>query len=489
MVLLSLPDGDDNLLRWRAMDLVGNGPVLSAEFLIKVDTINVTYSGAVPDSNVWLKELLVECGVTIRDMDGAGIEVASIQYRVSHANLSGYGTWQSWGASVNDAQEITVRQDITMGDSAFNYVQWRAKDIAGNGYTTSPHYKVRVDISPIWFEDFTPDAGPHGQSEIEVAVNVSDGLGGSGVDLSSIDYRVYTDGEWGAWTGVGMTGSSSHNRFSIKVTLADGEDNRVQFRGADVAGNGPTTSSEHVLAVDTTGPVWGSATPGPEEKQPDGEVTVTVTLSDAIAGVDLTSVQYRFGTEGTASWGAWQAVTASPSGDGFRVEVAITFAPGRDNVVQFRASDVLSNAAESEVASVWVNRAPTAAIESPVGTEVYRDRDEVTLNASGSDDPDGDALNYTWYIDLQVDPVGHGRVLEVNLPVGTYNVTLVVTDDDGAQDTTSVLVTVERYIPPSTNTAGVLWWLLLLIIIAVVLLATFVAMRRRKEMNEWEEIQ
>jgi len=490
MVLLSLPDGDDNLLRWRATDLVGNGPVMSPELVIKVDTINVTYTGAVPGSDVWLIQLLVECGVTIRDMDGAGIEVASIQYRVSHANLSGYGGWQAWGASVGDAQEVTVRQDIAMGDSAFNYVQWRAKDIAGNGYTTSPHYRVRVDVSPIWFDDFAPDAGPHGQSRIEVEVNVSDGLAGSGVDLASIEYRVFTGGEWGGWAPVGMTGSSAHNRFSVVVTLADGEDNRVQFRGADVAGNGPTESAEHVLAVDTTGPVWGVATPGPEEKQPSTEVTVSITLSDAIAGLDLASVQYRFGTEGTASWSAWQAATARPAGaGGFLVEVALSLAPGRDNVVQFRASDALSNGGESEVASVWVNRVPSASIASPVVSEVYRDRDEVTLNATGSGDPDGDDLNYTWYIDLQAEPVGHGRVLEVNLPVGVYNVTLVVTDDDGAQDTTSVQVTVERYVPPSSSTGGNLWWILFVLILAVVLLATFVIWRRRAEMSEWEEIE
>ncbi|NIP36777.1 MAG: hypothetical protein GWN18_17580, partial [Thermoplasmata archaeon] len=68
---------------------------------------------------------------------------------ISHANLSGYGDWQSWDSSTGDSQEISVSQLMAMGDSPYNFVQWRAKDIAGNGYTTSPHYRVRVDATPI----------------------------------------------------------------------------------------------------------------------------------------------------------------------------------------------------------------------------------------------------------------------------------------------------------------------------------------------------
>ncbi|NIP36776.1 MAG: hypothetical protein GWN18_17575, partial [Thermoplasmata archaeon] len=42
MVLLTIPDGADNYVRWRATDLVGNGPAISSNLRIMVDTINVT---------------------------------------------------------------------------------------------------------------------------------------------------------------------------------------------------------------------------------------------------------------------------------------------------------------------------------------------------------------------------------------------------------------------------------------------------------------
>jgi hypothetical protein len=490
LVLLTIPDGEDNFVRWRARDLVGNGPAISADLRIKVDTINVTYTDAFPDPNDWHTVVSVECGVTIRDMDGAGIQVSSIQYRVSHSNLSGYDDWQPWGVSLEDTQEISVSHLITMGDTPYNYVQWRAKDIAGNGYTTSPHYKVRVDTNPIVFDSFSPDVGPHGTSIIECAINVSDGVMGSGVLLASIDYRYHTGNEWSEWTSVGMEGVSAHNRFSVMVTFEDGENNRIQFRGSDLAGNGPSTSAEHYLTVDTTGPEFEVISPGPEEKQPGALVTVTVSVSDLISGINASAVQYRFGTEGSSSMGEWLTAQVSEVRPGtYTAQVPIEFAPGVDNLVQFRAADVLGNMAESLEGAIWVNRAPVADINSPSVDQVYRDNDLVTLNGTLSSDPDDDDLNYTWYIDLQVDPVGYGKVLETDLPVGIYNVTLVVTDDVGAEDTVSVQVTVEQYIPPSTESGGMTWWYLLALLLAILVVAGVIIYKRRQDqMEEWEEL-
>jgi hypothetical protein len=489
MVLLTIPDGDDNFVRWRATDLVGNGPATSAAMRIKVDTINVTYTNAFPDGDDWHTSVQVDCGVTIRDEDGAGIEAATIQWRVSHSNLSGYGDWQTWGASTGDLQEISVSQLITMGDSPYNYVQWRAKDLAGNGYTTSPHYRVRVDITPIHFSDLFPEVGPHGVATILCGANVTDGEQGSGIALSSIDFRVFTGGEWGEWINIGMSGSSQHNRISAEATFDDGENNRIQFRGLDVAGNGPAMSEEHYLTVDTTGPEFGDIAPGVEEKQPGSEVLVTITVTDAIVGVDGSAFEYRFGTEGEDSMGEWMEATLTSSGPStFQAEVSIDFAPGVENVVQFRAVDLLGHGAESQVGHIWVNRAPHAYIKTPTAEDVYRENEEVTLNATLSSDPDEDALNYTWYHDLQVDPIGYGKLLDVNLPVGVYNVTLVVTDDTGAQDEISVLVTVEEYIPPTTETSNVLWWVLLVVVMASIGVAVFVMNRRKGAMDEWEEV-
>jgi hypothetical protein len=490
MVLLTIPDGADNFVRWRATDLVGNGPAVSANMRIKVDTINVTYTDAFPGPDEWMTVLQVEAGVTIRDEDGAGIEVASIQYRVSHSNLSGYGEWQTFTILTGDAQEISVSQLIEMGDSPYNYVQWKARDIAGNGFTTSPHYRVRVDITPIRFFDMFPDVGPHGMATLLFGANVTDGEQGSGIALGTVEYRVYTGGEWSEWMTVGMSGSSQHNRISAEATFEDGENNRAQFRGLDVAGNGPAMSEELYLTVDTTGPEFRNFTPASDEKQANGLVQVSITLQEYISGLDGDSVKYRFKVSLDDPWGEWldaEEVTNTPPSDHL-AQATIQLEPGMENIIQFKASDMLGNEAVSSESTVWVNRAPHAYIKTPTSDDVYRDNEVVTLNGTLSSDPDDDQLNYTWYHDLQVDPIGHGRMLDASLPVGIYNITLVVSDDVGAVDEISVLVTVEKYIPPTTETSSVIWWILIIVVLASVMGAGFIIWKRRGVMDEWEEV-
>jgi serine protease len=73
----------------------------------------------------------------------------------------------------------------------------------------------------------------------------------------------------------------------------------------------------------------------------------------------------------------------------------------------------------------------------------------VTLNGSGSYDPDGEIMSYVW--NEGNSELGTGVTLTVELAVGIHTITLTVTDDDGATDTDEAVVTVNPK-PPEKRT-------------------------------------
>lgn len=94
------------------------------------------------------------------------------------------------------------------------------------------------------------------------------------------------------------------------------------------------------------------------------------------------------------------------------------------------------------------NRPPVADAGGDVTVECASpDGASVTLDGSGSSDPDGDELDHEW-LDPDGEVIAAGETAGVTLPVGTHTVTLRVTDEDGASDTDEVVVTVEDTTPP-----------------------------------------
>ena len=100
------------------------------------------------------------------------------------------------------------------------------------------------------------------------------------------------------------------------------------------------------------------------------------------------------------------------------------------------------------------NQAPTAAVSAtPISGDAPL---PVTLDGSGSTDPDGTIVSYGW--DFGDTQTGTGvTVNHIYTASGTYTVTLTVTDDDGATGTATTTITVTDPPPPNqAPTASVL---------------------------------
>ncbi|MDP6943648.1 MAG: PKD domain-containing protein, partial [Myxococcota bacterium] len=100
-----------------------------------------------------------------------------------------------------------------------------------------------------------------------------------------------------------------------------------------------------------------------------------------------------------------------------------------------------------DVVVTFANRPPVANAGPPVAIECGT-ATEVTLDGSGSSDPDGDPLSYVW-TDQNLTPVGLDALVTVPVSPGTVTYTLTVEDDEGLQDQDTIQITVSDTHPPS----------------------------------------
>ena len=240
MVYITFQEGDDNYLRWRVKDMVGNGYTISEDFQIKIDTQHIVFSIPTPKPERWYTSINFESGCTISDRTGSGVDVRSIQFRVSRFYPSQYGDWIDWNEGpLIDNQEVVTATEVEFSESPYNFIQWRAKDVAGNGYSTSAHYRYRIDISPPVFTEISPNPDEKQESgEVTIWVVTDDDL--SGVHWF-LQYRYGTSGEESMGDWEEMDGRGSVPVFTFNVRFARGILNVLQLKILDNAGNNATS--------------------------------------------------------------------------------------------------------------------------------------------------------------------------------------------------------------------------------------------------------
>jgi hypothetical protein len=270
-----------------------------------------------------------------------------------------------------------------------------------------------------------------------------------------------------------------HTIVGVVDGLTEGKDNHVQFRGLDRVGNGPATSEEFMIIVDTEGPEI-DVDPRSNVVHPERDVTFTIRVSDHISGVAIDRVQYRTGLEGDGSLGKWQRVPVRPHGDNLFVgSVSVRFDLGRENRIQFRCYDKLGNLAESEILKVWVNSPPSALIQWPANGSTHVGGLDDKLCGLGSHDPDGDPLTYLWFINGKEMPPTDDPEMEVDLTPGHHHIILIVKDPYGGWGDYSITVTIEESSTGLTTMTGFL--LFVIMISTIVGVTLYLRWRHQRE--------
>ena len=145
MVQPSLKDGRDNLIKYRAKDVLGNGYTESEAYKISIDVSNVSFTDFTPSSEAWQTSLTVYCNVTITD-NYSGVNASSIEFRFSTAGIFNYGQWQS-ARQTGDANIIYCSVNPTFEEGDDNYIQWRATDKVGNGPVVTEDYQIKIKFN------------------------------------------------------------------------------------------------------------------------------------------------------------------------------------------------------------------------------------------------------------------------------------------------------------------------------------------------------
>lgn len=124
---------------------------------------------------------------------------------------------------------------------------------------------------------------------------------------------------------------------------------------------------------------------------------------------------------------------------------------GVDSIVASFGDSNGNTQTSNTVQATWEvrNQPPVADAGPDQIVEVAGLTTAVTLDGSGSSDPDGDPLTYTWTGSFGT---ASGPAPTVNLPLGSHTITLVV-DDGQASDSDTVIIIVQDTTPPKIDNA------------------------------------
>jgi len=146
------------------------------------------------------------------------------------------------------------------------------------------------------------------------------------------------------------------------------------------------------------------------------------------------------------------SINNSPVGEMAKITTSATKSMVNDGIIKINNGSMTASVDASSITTFTSNykdagRYGNIVPVADAGPNLTRDIDQATgkakfaLDASASKDPDGTLVNYSWALNGK--QTGWGPSLELELPAGSHNVTLTVTDNDGARSSANLLLTVQ----------------------------------------------
>jgi hypothetical protein len=253
---LELSEAVGHAIRWRVYDMVGNGPSISESPSFGVDERSVVIEPLETTGWIMSTEVFVACHISDPDpgIGASGVDISSIELSVL---VSGVPAWTNWTVQgsvepVVGTDLLKVTSKLSLADGGENYVRWRATDLAGNPVTMSPPMRLLVDTGAPKMVSYWPKGTTFDEPEEARAVASFTDDGGSGVNLSRVEYSVSVGNNrsFGDWMNAIVTDPAEDvARADVPVTTLSGHDNWIRWRVWDEVGNGPAEYGPFRLMV------------------------------------------------------------------------------------------------------------------------------------------------------------------------------------------------------------------------------------------------
>jgi len=486
-----------NYIRWRATDLVGNGPTVSFNYPIEVDLGSISFSAPLPTIGTWHSTETVTVGITIENTQRNPIDLGHIQYRTS-TSPGEYSPWVTFSTTVPPGEEpyrVTIVTQVRMDEGMDNYIQWRARDLERREYITSSLNRVQVDLTGPVFSEASPSDDIFGNSpSIEVTVVVDDIL--SGVMEDTISFRVVGDDIW--QPPQSRTHRGEIIECSARVSLVEGVDNYIQWKAEDAMGHLSGSFYQRVR-VDLTAPSISYIAPEPDEVVAQRSIQVIVRVNDngpltQVSGVDLSTLEYAVSRPTTEGYGQW----IHPRIEGelmiveFAViEITIEVDHGDQNFIVWRFADASvpegsANTIQTEpkriiadlpghviIIEPIIKRTEPSSLRMPFGSAIVFDASE---SYHEGDEP----LTFKWESDID-GVIGRSSSFSAHMSKGLHTITLKVTADVSGTTTTQIFQVMVETPEEETTPLSTLWeQVALMLIVAFVVVALVMQRGRRR---------
>jgi hypothetical protein len=222
LALVTLTDGGENYVRWRARDLAGNPATVSAPSVLMVDTSVPVLVNHWPRGETFATDDDARVVATFSDGDGSGVDIGRVEFSVSLGGEDDFGEWTT--AEVTGSAFDMVRADLDLQNLSGhdNWIKWRVWDAAGNGPVEYGAFQILVNLPPSALISSPADGSRHYVTD-HVQLSSLGSADPDPEDVLTFEWWSDGDGALGMGPMLGVTLSPGEHRITLRVEDGVGE--------------------------------------------------------------------------------------------------------------------------------------------------------------------------------------------------------------------------------------------------------------------------